>query len=81
MKFVGFIVFVFCSFKKCSKLDHPALATLIAAHAKPPNYLFFFKFYESPNLGQKLHLEEWTPTVNHALTITVQLGIILCLLA
>ncbi|KAF7819164.1 protein kinase and PP2C-like domain-containing protein isoform X1 [Senna tora] len=56
------------------KLDHPALATLFAAHAKPPNYLFFFKLYESPNLAQKLHLEEWTPSINQALMITLQLA-------
>ncbi|XP_028766771.1 protein kinase and PP2C-like domain-containing protein isoform X2 [Neltuma alba] len=56
------------------KLDHPAIATLIAAHAKPPNYLFFFKFYESLNLAQKLHLEEWTPSVSYALMIIIQLA-------
>ncbi|KAJ1436016.1 Serine/threonine-protein kinase, active site [Sesbania bispinosa] len=56
------------------KLDHPGIATLIAAHAKPPNYLFFFKLYESSNLAQKLHVEEWAPTINHALMITMQLA-------
>ncbi|KAK4281995.1 hypothetical protein QN277_013427 [Acacia crassicarpa] len=56
------------------KLDHPGIATLIAAHAKPPNYLFFFKFYESLNLAQKLHLDEWTPSINHALMIIIQLA-------
>ncbi|KAL1339592.1 hypothetical protein AAHE18_U049400 [Arachis hypogaea] len=55
-------------------LDHPGIATLIAAHAKPPNYLFFFEFYESLNLAQKLHVEEWTPTINHALVLTMQLA-------
>ncbi|XP_027363980.1 protein kinase and PP2C-like domain-containing protein isoform X2 [Abrus precatorius] len=56
------------------KLDHPGIATLIAAHAKPPNYMFFFKLYESLNLAQKLHVEEWTPTLNDALMITMQLA-------
>lgn len=56
------------------KLDHPGIATLIAAHAKPPNYMFFFKLYESSNLGHKLHVEEWAPTVNDALMITMQLA-------
>ncbi|MED6210526.1 hypothetical protein PIB30_064898 [Stylosanthes scabra] len=56
------------------KLDHPGIATLIAAHAKPPNYLFFFEFYESLNLAQKLHVEEWIPTINHALLLTMQLA-------
>ncbi|KAI4300929.1 hypothetical protein L6164_034255 [Bauhinia variegata] len=56
------------------KLDHPGIATLIAAHAKPPNYLFFFEFYESPNLAQKLHAEEWSPSISQALTMTIQLA-------
>lgn len=56
------------------KLDHPGIATLIAAHAKPPNYLFFFKLYESLNLAQKLHVEEWIPTLNDALMIAKQLA-------
>ncbi|XP_061341987.1 protein kinase and PP2C-like domain-containing protein isoform X2 [Gastrolobium bilobum] len=59
------------------KLDHPGIATLIAAHAKPPNYMFFFKLYESANLAQKLHVEEWIPTINHALMITMQLALAL----
>ncbi|GMP80973.1 hypothetical protein CsSME_00035865 [Camellia sinensis var. sinensis] len=55
------------------KLDHPGIATLVAAHAKPPNYMFFFKFYESLNLAEKLHMEEWNPTFDQVLTISVQL--------
>ncbi|KAH1261794.1 Protein kinase and PP2C-like domain-containing protein [Glycine max] len=55
------------------KLDHPGIATPIAAHAKPPNYMFFFKLFESPNLAQKLHVEEWIPTLNDALMIAMQL--------
>ncbi|KAF5176296.1 kinase and PP2C-like domain-containing protein [Thalictrum thalictroides] len=43
------------------KLDHPGIATLVAAHAKPPNYMFFFKYYESGSLHHKLHVEEWVP--------------------
>ncbi|KAK7344904.1 hypothetical protein VNO77_15128 [Canavalia gladiata] len=56
------------------KLDHPGIATLIAAHAKPPNYMFFFKLYESLNLAQKLHVEEWSPTLSDVLMITMQLA-------
>ncbi|KAL2664183.1 hypothetical protein AAZV13_02G144100 [Glycine max] len=56
------------------KLDHPGIATPIAAHAKPPNYMFFFKLFESPNLAQKLHVEEWIPTLNDALMIAMQLA-------
>ncbi|KAK7310564.1 hypothetical protein RJT34_08149 [Clitoria ternatea] len=56
------------------KLHHPGIATLIAAHAKPPNYMFFFKLYESPNLAQKLHVDEWTPTLSDSLMITMQLA-------
>ncbi|CAL5411633.1 unnamed protein product [Camellia sinensis] len=50
------------------KLDHPRIATLVAAHAKPPNYMFFFK--ESLNLAEKLHVEEWNPTFDQVLTIS-----------
>ncbi|XP_047157007.1 protein kinase and PP2C-like domain-containing protein [Vigna umbellata] len=56
------------------KLDHPGIATLIAAHAKPPNYMFFFKLYESRNLAQKLHVEEWIPTLNDAVMMAMQLA-------
>ncbi|XP_028070718.1 protein kinase and PP2C-like domain-containing protein, partial [Camellia sinensis] len=54
------------------KLDHPGIATLVATHAKPPNYMFFFK--ESLNLAEKLHVEEWNPTFDQVLTISVQLA-------
>ncbi|RVW15845.1 Protein kinase and PP2C-like domain-containing protein [Vitis vinifera] len=56
------------------KLDHPGIAKLVAAHAKPPNYMFFFEFYESGNLADKLHVEEWSPGIDQALMITVQLA-------
>ncbi|KAF8403578.1 hypothetical protein HHK36_011682 [Tetracentron sinense] len=56
------------------KLDHQGIATLVAAHAKPPNYIFFFQFYESRNLAEKLHVEEWSPGIDQVLFITVQLG-------
>ena len=58
-----------------SNLDHPGVAKLVAAHAKPPNYLFFFEFYEAGTLAEKLHVEEWSPSVDQVLTITLQLGI------
>ncbi|KAI7739726.1 hypothetical protein M8C21_000492 [Ambrosia artemisiifolia] len=56
------------------KLDHEGIATLVAAHARPPNYMFFFKFYEFGNLSQKLHVEEWSPSIDQALMITKQLA-------
>ncbi|XP_047320066.1 protein kinase and PP2C-like domain-containing protein [Impatiens glandulifera] len=56
------------------KLEHRGLATLIAAHAKPPNYMYFFQLYESGNLADKLHVEEWTPTVPQVLTMAIHLG-------
>lgn len=59
-----------------SKLDHPGLAKFVAAHAKPPNYMFFFEFYESRNLAEKLHVEEWSPSVDQVLMIAAQLGIL-----
>ncbi|KAG2332328.1 hypothetical protein Bca52824_003508 [Brassica carinata] len=55
-------------------LDHPGVAKLLAAHAKPPNYMFFFEFYEAGNLAEKLHVEEWSPSVDQVLTITFQLA-------
>lgn len=57
-----------------SQLDHPGLAKLVAAHAKPPNYMLFFEFYESRNLGEKLHVEEWSPSIEQVLSIAVHLG-------
>ncbi|GAB2267098.1 hypothetical protein Dimus_002082 [Dionaea muscipula] len=56
------------------KLDHPGIATMVAAHARPPNYMFFLKFYESGNLSEKLHMEEWSPSFGEALRIIVQLA-------
>ncbi|XP_024037571.1 protein kinase and PP2C-like domain-containing protein isoform X2 [Citrus clementina] len=56
------------------KLDHPGLAKFVAAHAKPPNYMFFFEFYESRNLAEKLHVEEWSPSVDQVLMIAAQLA-------
>lgn len=50
------------------------MAKLLAAHAKPPNYMFFFEFYESGTLAEKLHVEEWSPSIDQALMITLQLG-------
>ncbi|ONH94857.1 hypothetical protein PRUPE_7G035700 [Prunus persica] len=56
------------------KLDHPGIAKLVAAHAKPPNYMYFFEFFEPPNLSEKLHLEEWSPNINQVLVVAVQLA-------
>ncbi|KAG9156629.1 hypothetical protein Leryth_006601 [Lithospermum erythrorhizon] len=56
------------------KLDHSGIAKLVAAHARPPNYMFFFEFYEGGSLADKLHLEEWTPEIDEALQIMYQLA-------
>ncbi|KAG8372172.1 hypothetical protein BUALT_Bualt12G0038800 [Buddleja alternifolia] len=56
------------------KLDHPGVLKLVAAHARPPNYMFFFEFYEAGNLAQKLHVEEWSPGIGQAIEITAQLA-------
>ncbi|KAM0027439.1 putative protein-serine/threonine phosphatase, protein kinase TKL-Pl-3 family [Helianthus debilis subsp. tardiflorus] len=56
------------------KLDHEGIATLVAAHARPPNYMFFFEFYEFGNLSHKLHVDQWSPSVDQALMITKQLA-------
>ncbi|CAL2271524.1 unnamed protein product [Prunus armeniaca] len=56
------------------KLDHPGIAKLVAAHAKPPNYMYFFEFFEPPNLSEKLHMEEWSPNINQVLAVAVQLA-------
>ncbi|KAL8261620.1 hypothetical protein R6Q59_025669 [Mikania micrantha] len=56
------------------KLNHEGIAMLVAAHARPPNYMFFFKFYEFGNLSQKLHVEEWSPSIDQTLMITIQLA-------
>ncbi|KAG2242869.1 hypothetical protein Bca52824_095290 [Brassica carinata] len=44
-------------------LDHPGVAKLVAAH-----------FYEAGTLAEKLHVEEWSPSVDQVLTITLQLA-------
>ncbi|XVF40874.1 hypothetical protein PTKIN_Ptkin01aG0151700 [Pterospermum kingtungense] len=54
-------------------LHHPGIATLLAAHAKPPNYIFFFHFYEQSNLAHQLHAQEWSPNPHQALLITLHL--------
>ncbi|PKA61467.1 Protein kinase and PP2C-like domain-containing protein [Apostasia shenzhenica] len=56
------------------KLDHPCLAKLVAAHARPPNYMFFFEFYEAGSLAHKLHLEEWLPSADEAIVIVYNLA-------
>ncbi|CAE6042063.1 unnamed protein product [Arabidopsis arenosa] len=55
-------------------LNHPGVAKLLAAHAKPPSYMFFFEFYESGTLAEKLHVEEWSPSVDQVLVITLHLA-------
>lgn len=74
-KFCTMLIFSYLCF--CigeSNLDHPGVAKLLAAHAKPPNYVFFFEFYESGTLAEKLHVEEWSPSIDQVLMITLQLG-------
>ncbi|KAJ6300697.1 hypothetical protein OIU76_021488 [Salix suchowensis] len=36
--------------------------------------MFFFELYESGNLSEKLHVEEWSPNMDQVLIITVQLA-------
>lgn len=55
-------------------MDHPGLAELVAAHARPPNYLLFFEFYEKGNLAERLHVEEWSPRIDEALMIAYDLA-------
>ncbi|XP_020579904.1 protein kinase and PP2C-like domain-containing protein isoform X2 [Phalaenopsis equestris] len=59
------------------KLEHPGLAKLVAANSRPPNYIFFFEFYEMGSLAHKLHLEEWSPSVDEALVISYNLANVL----
>ncbi|XP_025887455.1 protein kinase and PP2C-like domain-containing protein isoform X4 [Solanum lycopersicum] len=54
-------------------LDHWGIAKLVGAHAKPPNYMFFFEYYESGNLAGKLHVDEWSPSIREALEIAAHL--------
>jgi hypothetical protein len=58
----------------CSELDHPGLAKLIAAHARPPNYLLFFDYFDPPNLADKIHVEEWSPSLQQVVSIASDLG-------
>ncbi|XVE95726.1 hypothetical protein REPUB_Repub02eG0124200 [Reevesia pubescens] len=60
--------------KLLCNLHHPGIATLLAAHSKPPNYMFFFQFYERTNLAHQLHLQEWIPNLDQALLISLQLA-------
>ncbi|CAO2179638.1 unnamed protein product [Urochloa humidicola] len=56
------------------ELDHPGLVKLIAAHAHPPNYLMFFDFFEPPNLADKIHVDEWSPSVQQVVAIASDLA-------
>ncbi|XP_050231776.1 protein kinase and PP2C-like domain-containing protein [Mercurialis annua] len=55
-------------------LDHPGIASLVAAHAKPPNYMFFFHLYQGGNLADKLHVHEWNPSIHQVLLIALHLA-------
>ncbi|KAH6832523.1 protein kinase family protein / protein phosphatase 2C family protein [Perilla frutescens var. hirtella] len=57
-----------------SKLDHPGIMKLVAAHARPPNYMFFFELYEAGALSQKLHVEEYSPSIGQVMEITARLA-------
>lgn len=65
---------MFSPFCVLSKLDHPGTMKLVAAHARPPNYMFFFELYEAGTLSQKLHVEEHSLSIGQAMEITAQLG-------
>ncbi|CAL2271580.1 unnamed protein product [Prunus armeniaca] len=36
--------------------------------------MYFFEFFEPPNLSEKLHMEEWSPIINQVLAVAVQLA-------
>ncbi|EPS68638.1 hypothetical protein M569_06125 [Genlisea aurea] len=55
------------------KLNHPGILKLVAAHAKPPNYMFFFELYKG-NLAHKLHVEECVLSVPQVIKIAAQLA-------
>ncbi|XP_057785766.1 protein kinase and PP2C-like domain-containing protein [Salvia miltiorrhiza] len=57
-----------------SKLDHPGIMKLVAAHARPPNYMFFFELYAAGSLSQKLHVEEYSLSIGQAMEITTLLA-------
>ncbi|KAL1548777.1 protein-serine/threonine phosphatase [Salvia divinorum] len=57
-----------------SKLDHPGIMKLVAAHARPPNYMFFFELYAAGSLSQKLHVEEYSLSTGQAMEITTLLA-------
>ncbi|KAG0461289.1 hypothetical protein HPP92_021586 [Vanilla planifolia] len=60
--------------KLLCKLNHPGLVNLVAAHARPPNYLFFFEYYEMGSLAHNLHVEEWCPSLEEVLVIAYDLA-------
>ncbi|KAL2534931.1 Protein kinase and PP2C-like domain-containing protein [Abeliophyllum distichum] len=60
--------------KLLCKLDHPGILKLLAVHARPPNYMYFFEFYEGGNLAQKLHVEEWSLSIDQSLDMMVSLA-------
>ncbi|CAH9127525.1 unnamed protein product [Cuscuta epithymum] len=55
-------------------LDHPGIAKLVAAHARPPNYMYFFEFYELGNLAAQLHVEQWSPSTHKVLDVSSKLA-------
>lgn len=65
---------LFSPFCVLSKLDHPGIVKLVAAHARPPNYMFFFELYEAGTLSQKLHVEECSLNIGQAMEICTRLG-------
>ncbi|KAL6272572.1 hypothetical protein ACE6H2_023264 [Prunus campanulata] len=36
--------------------------------------MYFFEFFERPNLSEKLHIEEWSPNIIQVLVVAVQLA-------
>ncbi|KAI5064100.1 hypothetical protein GOP47_0020770 [Adiantum capillus-veneris] len=57
-----------------SKIDHPNIIKLVAAHAQPPDYFFLFPMYEQGNLSQALHIKEWSPPWEVIAKICLQLA-------
>ncbi|XP_074581611.1 protein kinase and PP2C-like domain-containing protein [Curcuma longa] len=56
------------------KLDHPGLAKLVAANARPPDYLLFFELYEGRSLAERLHADGWSPSVDQVISIAYDLA-------
>eukprot|EP00850_Spirogloea_muscicola_P023527 SM000364S13662 [mRNA] locus=s364:59070:63877:+ [translate_table: standard] len=60
--------------KLISHLQHPHIATLVAARAYPPDYSIVYELYEHGNLFNALHVREWQPTAQDVLRISLEVA-------